>query len=145
MFFFWIGFRLVPVEEIIGFPMAVDGSALVSIFLLFLPEVLLAGAIQILVATFSRSFKEAQTYLSFVPLLIGLPGIFLSFVPVHTDLFKMFIPTYAQSLLVNTILRGEPIPPAYWIAATLMTLLLAGILILASIRLYEGERVLFIK
>ena len=145
MFFFWIGFRVVPVEDYIGFPMVLEAQGLLGIFLLFLPEIILASAMQMLVASFTRSFKEAQTYLSFLPLVIGLPGMFLTFVPSQSDLYKMFIPTYGQSLLVNQILRGESIAPLNWIAVSASTLLLAVALVFAAIRLYQGERVVFGK
>lgn len=145
MFFFWLGFRLVPLENFIGFPMVLEGSALSAIFLLLLPEILLASALQMLVATFTRSFKEAQTYLSLMPLIIGLPGMFLTFTPVQSTLVKMMIPTYAQSLLINQILRGEQVIPLYWITASLATLLVAIILTVAAIRLYQGERAIFGK
>jgi sodium transport system permease protein len=145
MLFFWGAFRVVPLEKFIGFPMQLDGGALFGVFLLFIPEVLLASAIQMLVATFSRGVKEAQTYLSFVPLVVGMPGMFLSFMPVKATLLRMAIPTYGQTLLVNQILRGETVPPLHWITASLVTLALTMVLVLIAIRLYEGERALFGK
>ena len=145
MIFFWVGFKVVPVEEFIGFPMVIEARALLGIFLLLVPEVLLASALQMLVATFTRSFKEAQTYLGFLPLVIGLPGMFLAFTPAQSDLYKMFIPTYGQSLLVNQILRGEQIAPLNWLAASAVTLVLTGVLVLVAIRLYQGERAVFGK
>lgn len=143
--FFWLGFRFVPVEDFIGFPMVLEAAALFQIFLLALPEILLASALQMVIASFTRSFKEAQTYLSFLPLVIGLPGMFLTFSPVRSDLAKMLVPTYGQSLLFNQILRGETVQPLYVIAATGATLLLAVVLIFAAFRLYQGERVVFGK
>jgi sodium transport system permease protein len=145
LFFFWLGFKVVPVEDFIGFPMVLAADTLFKIFLLALPEILLASALQMLIASYTRSFKEAQTYLSFLPLVIGLPGMFLTFSPVRSDLLKMLVPTYGQSLLFNQILRGETIQPLYVIATTCATLLLAGVLILVAFRLYQGERVVFGK
>ena len=125
--------------------MILGADTLFKIFLLALPEILLASALQMLIASYTRSFKEAQTYLSFLPLVIGLPGMFLTFSPVRSDLLKMLVPTYGQSLLFNQILRGETIQPLYVVAATSATLLLAGVLILVAFRLYQGERVVFGK
>ena len=142
---FYVGFRVVPVEDFIGFPMVLDGGALFAIFLLCLPEVLLASGLQMLVATFTRSFKEAQTYLSFMPMIIGLPSVFLSFTPVKSKLVYMLVPTYGQSLLFNEILRGETPLTQYWLVASAVTLALAVVLVFVAIRLYQGERVLFGK
>lgn len=142
---FYVGFRVVPVEDFIGFPMVLDGGALFAIFLLCLPEVLLASGLQMLVATFTRSFKEAQTYLSFMPMIIGLPSVFLSFTPVKSKLIYMLVPTYGQSLLFNQILRGETLVTQHWLVASGVTLALAVVLVFVAIRLYQGERVLFGK
>ena len=105
LFIFWAGFSIVPVEDFIGFPMVLDGQSLMAIYLLCLPEILLAAALQMLIATYTRSFKEAQTYLSFMPIVIALPAVFLSFTSVQSTLAFMSIPTYGQSLLINQILR----------------------------------------
>jgi len=145
MFVFWLAFRVIPLEQFIGFPMLLDGLALLAVFAIFVPEVLLAAALQMVVSTFSRGIKEAQTYLSFIPMVIGMPGIFLSFMPVESSLARMAIPTYGQTLLVNQLLRGETVLTEHWLVATLSTLLLTVLLTLFAIRLYEGERVLFNK
>ena len=59
--------------------------------------------------------------------------MFLTFSPVRSDLFKMLVPTYGQSLLFNQILRGETIQPLYVVAATSATLLWPALLILVVI------------
>ncbi len=145
LFIFWAGFTIVPVEDFIGFPMVLDGQSLMAIYLLCLPEILLAAALQMLIATYTRSFKEAQTYLSFMPIIIALPAIFLSFTSVQSTLAFMTIPTYGQSLLINQILRGEQIPTIYWVVASVVTTALALFLIFIAMRLYEREQVLFGK
>jgi sodium transport system permease protein len=145
LFIFWLGFSIIPVEEYIGFPMVLDGRSLLGIYLLCLPEILLAAALQMIVATFTRSFKEAQTYLGFMPMLIGLPSIFLSFTPVKSQLINMLVPTYGQSLLFNQILRGEPVLAEHWLVVSGVTLLLTLILTVAAMRLYQREQVLFSK
>jgi sodium transport system permease protein len=142
LFFMWLGFSVVPVEDYLGFPMRLDAGALLTIYALCLPMVLLASALQMLIATFTRSFKEAQTYLSFLPLVAGLPGIFISFLPVDSRVLNMLIPSFSQSLLIDQILRGDAIEPVYWITCSLATLLVSGVLVGVAIRLYEREQVL---
>lgn len=142
---FWVGFQVIPVEDYIGFPMVLDARALASIYILVLPEVVLASCMQMLVATFTRSFKEAQTYLGFLPLIIGLPSMFLSFTPVKSQVINMLAPTYGQSILINQILRGETVSSQYVLIATVSTLVVAMVFLLVSIRLYQREQVLFGK
>lgn len=140
---FSAAFNLVPLEEYIGFQLTIDPRAMVSIFLLCLPMVLLAAALQMIIATFARSFKEAQTYAGFLPLIPALPGIGLAFLPVKPALWTMLIPTFGQQILINQFLRGEFVDPANVAISALATLALALILTWMAVRLFEQERVIF--
>ena len=140
---FYLAFNLVPLEDYIGIQLTLSGPALVSIFLLSLPMVLLASALQMIIATFTRSFKEAQTYVSFLPLIPALPGIGLAFLPVKANLWTMLVPTFGQQLLINQLMRGEPVSVMNVLVSTLVTVALSIVLILMAIRLYRQERVLF--
>lgn len=143
LFLFWVGFNLVPLEDYVGFQMSIDASVLWRIFWLCVPMVLLASALQIVVASYTRSFKEAQTYLSFLPLIAGLPGAFIAFLPVRSSMPAMMIPTYGQSLLINQMMRGETIQPMNMIVSVVMTLIAAVLLTILAIRLYNREQILY--
>jgi sodium transport system permease protein len=138
----YVAFQLIPFEEVVGFSLELSSRAVWSIFLLALPVLLIASAVQMLVATFTKSFKEAQTYLGFLPLIAGLPSMFLAFLPVNPNRINMLIPAYSQSLLMDQILRGETVVNADVVMSVVSTLVLFVVALLASIRLYQGERVL---
>jgi len=140
---FYLTFNLVPLEDYLGFQLTLNGLALTGIFLLALPMVLLASALQMVIATFTRSFKEAQTYVSFLPLIPALPGIGLAFLPVKANLWTMLIPTFGQQLLINQLMRGEPVSALNVLVSSLVTVVVAIALILLAIRLYKQEKVLF--
>ncbi|MEN4042592.1 MAG: ABC transporter permease, partial [Anaerolineaceae bacterium] len=106
---FGAAFNWLPLEEWVRMPLALDPQALLALFYLSLPIVLLASVLQVLVATFTRSFKEAQTYLSFLPIVAGFPTAFLAFLTVRDTIPVMLIPVFSQSLLMNQILRQETV------------------------------------
>ena len=134
-------FRLLPVEDLLGIQIGLDIGALSAIFLICLPIVLLACAIQTLIASFTKTTKEAGTYLPFIGLIPSLPGLALAFLPVKPDLWTMLIPTFGQQILINQFLRSEPILGSnIWISSVL-TILLAIVIAFAGIKLYEGERI----
>ncbi len=135
-------FNVVPVEEFVGFQLTIDVAALVGIFIISLPMIVLAAALQMIVATFSRSFKEAQTYVGILPLVPALPGLGLAFLPVKPELWTMIIPTFGQQILINQFMRGEPISPLNIAVSALVTTVLSAALIVVAIRLYQGERVI---
>lgn len=140
---FALSFNVFPLEEYIGFPMSIDLKALVGIFIISLPMIFLASAVQMIVTSFTRSFKEAQTYVGFLPMVPALPGIGLAFMPIKARLWTMLIPTFGQQLLINQMMRGEPIDPLNIIVSTAVTTLAAIILIFVAIHLYRQERLLF--
>lgn len=142
---FGLTFNLVPIEQFLGMPMSLNPVTLLNIFWLSLPMLLLASTLQMLVAAFTRSFKEAQTYLGFLPLIASLPSMFAGFLSVKPSLETMFIPTFSQALLINQIMRGETLQPLYVAVATLATLLFTLLGTLIAIRLYQREQILFGK
>lgn len=140
---FGLLFTVVPLENYLGMQVNINGWALYNIFWLSLPVVLLASALQMVVASFTRSFKEAQTYLPFLPLVAGLPSAFMGFIPVKTSWATTLVPIFSQSVLINQLLRGETVQPQYVWFATLATLFSAAALTLVAIRLYQREQILF--
>jgi sodium transport system permease protein len=139
---FSVVFNVFPLEDYVGVPVNVDTGALIGIFLISLPMILLASALQMIIATYTRSFKEAQTYVGFLPLIPALPGIGLAFLAVKANFWTMLIPTFGQQLLINQLMRGEPVNPINVLISTVVTLILAGVLVWVAIKLYERERVL---
>lgn len=135
-------FRLLPMEELLGVQIGFDLGALVAVFLICLPIVLLACAIQTLIASFAKTTKEAGTYLPFIGLIPSLPGIALAFLPVKPDLWTMLIPTFGQQILINQFLRAEPISAMNILISAVLTILLAVVVTFIAIKLYEGERII---
>ena len=135
-------FRLLPVEDLLGIQIGFDFSTLMAIFLICLPIVFLACAIQTLIASFTKTTKEAGTYLPFVGLIPSLPGLALAFLPVKPDLWTMLIPTFGQQILINQFLRFEPISSMNIVISCVLTIFLSLVFTYVAIKLYEGERII---
>lgn len=135
-------FRILPVEDILGVQIGLNPGTLLSIFLICLPIVFLACAIQTLIASFTKTTKEAGTYLPFIGLIPSLPGLALAFLPVKPALWTMLIPTFGQQILINQFLRFEPILSTNIIVSTILTTLLSIAITYLAIRLYKGERII---
>ena len=135
-------FRLLPVEELLGIQIGLDMGALIAVFFICLPIVFLACAIQTLIASFTKTTKEAGTYLPFIGLIPSLPGLALAFLPVKPDLWTMLIPTFGQQILINQFLRIEPISGMNIVISAALTIVLAAAITFIAIKLYEGERII---
>jgi sodium transport system permease protein len=97
------------------------------------------------VASFAKSTKEAGTYLPFIALIPSLPGMALAFFPVKPVLWMMLIPTFGQQILINQIMRMEPLDIMNIITSTTMTLVLSIGLFFIAVLLYERERIIIQK
>ncbi len=129
--------------ESFGVKIIVGLDVMWAVFLIALPMAPLAGALQMIVASFSRSFKEAQNYLSYISLVPALPGMVLAFMPIKVKLWMMLIPTFGQQLLINQVMRGEPVDSLNVLVSVAITLVVGAVLVVVTMRLYERERVLF--
>jgi sodium transport system permease protein len=142
---FGIVFNVLPVEEYLGLRISLNITTLLSIFLICLPVVFLGSAIQMLVASFARSTKEAGTYLPFIALVPSLPGLALAFFPVKPELWTMLIPTFGQQILINQIMRAEPISVSDAVISTAMTIVISAAITYIAIRLYSREQIVIRK
>jgi sodium transport system permease protein len=135
--------NLVPLGQAFGVQLSFTLGSMAIIFLIAIPIMLLAVALQMIVASASRGAKEASSYLQLIPLIPALPGLVLAFMPVKPALWNMAIPTFGQQLLINQVMRGEPISLLLAACSALVTLAAGAALLLAAIRLYERESIVF--
>jgi sodium transport system permease protein len=140
-----IGFAVVLnfLQSSFGARLELHLLTLVCVFLIALPIMPLAAALEVTIATFTRSVKEAQNYISFLTIIPALPGMFLALVPVKTELWAMLVPTFGQQLLINQVLRGELVRPLNVIVSAVVTLLAGLVFVSVAAKLYEREQVLF--
>ncbi len=140
---FGVVLNIIPIEKYLGIQLGMSVMSLVSIFLISLPVIFLASAIQMVVATFTRTTKEAGTYLPFISLIPSLPGLALVFFPVKSNLWLMLIPTFGQQLLINQMMHLEPISAWSVIVSTLATILVSAGITWIAVILYKREKVMF--
>lgn len=114
-----------------------------SMWLILLPLCLLASASQMLIATFARSYKEAQTYLSLVLFLPMLPSLVLSLSPVDTQLWMLFVPVLAQTQLLTDAMAGGPRGASSILLSQLVTTAASLLCLVAAARLLNSERIVF--
>jgi len=113
------------------------------VFVLCIPIMMMAVAIQMIVATVSKSFKETQTYLGLLPLLPALPGMIMVFVPIQPSAWAMMIPTYGQTILIGQLVRGETPSATYMVLSCLATMAVALVLLFMAARFYKRENMAF--
>lgn len=134
-----ISMSQVPLDKI-GFAVDLGLGDLVVILLTLLPMAILASALQLFVASFAKSSREAQTYLSLLTFAPTVPALISSLKPMSPELWMAFVPALGQQTLLLGLLRGEPQGPlAFGISAAVAVVLALGLLA-ATVRLFGSER-----
>jgi sodium transport system permease protein len=94
------------------------------------------------VASFTRSYKEAQTWLGMVLLVPTLPIAVAGVMEVEPSPALMAVPSLSQHLLMQGLLRGEALPVSYAAISVCSTLALGTALTWLAGRLYRREKIL---
>jgi sodium transport system permease protein len=132
----------VPLEEI-GVELRFGSADLLWLAIALVPLAPLAASVQLVVATFSRSFREAQTYLSLLMLLPMLPGMILTFRPAASEAWMMLVPALGQQALVMDVIRGEPAVPAHFAIAGVLAIAVSLAAVRLTAWLFEREKIVF--
>lgn len=136
-----LAMRLVPLDAV---GMAANFGAPVAALagLALLPFVPLGAAGMTLVSGFTRSYREAQTWLGIMLLVPTLPIAVAGVLSIRPTLALMAVPSLSQHLLLQSLLREEPLPAAHWLVSVASTLAVALLLAAFAGRLWRREALL---
>ncbi len=134
--FEWVGGDL-------SFAHVFDAATIAAILIVTLPLMMVAVGVQFIIATMTRSFKEAQTYLGLLPLVPAIPGMVLVFAPVPAREWMMTIPIFSQTLLLGRFVQDEAVAVSDAVVSMSTSVIAAAILIVLAARLYEREKLIF--
>jgi sodium transport system permease protein len=112
------------------------------VFLAVLPFALVGAALLTVVASFTRSYKEAQSWLGVVMLVPTVPIAIAGVLAVQPSGPLMLVPSLSQHLVIQGLMRGEPLPGSWMLLSVASTLLLGLLLAWLAGRLYRREAIL---
>lgn len=118
------------------------GQTALAIFFVMLPFCLLIAALLTVVASFTRSYKEAQTWLSFIFILPMIPVFALFLFPTEPTIWMMFVPALSQDVLATALMKGAALSAGFTLVSVLSTLILGLLLAWLAVSLYRREKVL---
>jgi sodium transport system permease protein len=138
---FSIALRFVPMETV-DMSLSLDAMTAVQIFLAVAPFAFLGAAVMCLVASFTRSYKEAQTWLSVV-MVVPLAPMIVHFVrPFEATTLNLAIPVIGQHVAMLELLGAEDIPLLGLAFNAVGTVLLAAVVTWVAWLFYRRESVL---
>lgn len=138
---FYFALKFMPLQEL-GMTPNFTPLAVVIAFLFLLPFALVGAALMTMVASFTKSFKEAQTWVSVVLIAPTMPILVVSILMVRPSTALMFIPSLSQHLLLVGLIKNEPINALHVAVSIGGTLLIGAALTWICARLYRREGLL---
>jgi sodium transport system permease protein len=105
---FAVALAFMPLAEL-GMSSGFTPRAAIAAFFLLAPFALLGAVLMTLVASFTRSYKEAQTYLGLLLIVPTLPVAIATLLNVQPSQALMWVPSMSQHLLITAFIKQEPV------------------------------------
>lgn len=138
---FFVVLKFMPLEKL-GMTPNFDLAVVVAAFFLLAPFILLGASLMTLVASFTKSYKEAQTWISVVLIAPTLPILIVSILTLRPQLGFMFVPSLSQHLILVDMVKNEPLNGLHIAISVFSTLVFGALLTWACARLYRREGLL---
>jgi sodium transport system permease protein len=138
---FTIALRQLPLEQI-GMSSNFGFATAAVAFALLCPFAPLGAALMTTVASFSKTYREAQTYITFVLLIPTLPLAFATMLNIEPQPKLMWIPSLSQHLLITTLIKDQPLAGSFVAISALSSLAFGVLLGWLAVRLYRREAIL---
>ncbi len=131
-----------PVREL-GLSLDLGVPALFGVLLAAVPMALMATALQVLVSSFARSFKEAQTYISLLVFVPMVPAIIGMMTGLERSVATLLIPGVGQQIVVEQLFGGEGANALDYLLPMFSALVVAGACVWLTAKMFERESVVF--
>ncbi len=137
-----VALRFVPLPEL-GIRFNLGTFEVVGVLAATLPMALLAAGLQVLIASFARSFKEAQTYMSLLMLIPMIPVIAFMVKAASVESWMYPIPVLGQQALMTKVLQGETASFGFFILAGFSSLVIGFVCVAVTARLFRRENIIY--
>jgi sodium transport system permease protein len=138
---FAVVLTFVPLEAL-GMSANFGPRVILAIFAVMVTFVPMGAGLMTVVASFTRSNREAQSWLSVVMMLPIAPIMFAVFSGTKPSAPLMAVPSLSQHLLATSLMRGDTIPALHLLICAGTTLALGALLVALAIKLYQREAIL---
>ena len=131
----------IPVKELRAI-MQVEVLIFLAVFFLCLPLVPLFTTSMMLIATYARNTKEAQTHLGLAMMIPMAPFFIMQFANIHERSQLVWVPVMSQFMLIEQVVTGEHITYSELFGSVSGTLAVSTLFFWMIVKLYRKESIL---
>ncbi len=136
-----IGLRSEGVSHMMG-TIPLDPGTIGMIVAVLIPVAVFAASLMFAIAMFARSFKEGQSYLTPLALVVIFPALLGGMPGLHLTPILCLVPIFNASMVVRSVLLGD-VSMTNFVVTLVANLAYAAIAFVIATRQFEKESVLF--
>ncbi len=107
------------------------------------PFAALTSALQMLICTYGRSYREAQTYVSYLATAVSFVPVIVLFSGLKDAAWQLAVPVLGQQVVLSRIVRGDAFHLVDWAIPSAIAIALAIACVALVARLLREERIVF--
>jgi sodium transport system permease protein len=133
---------LIPLPKLASL-ISLSAMQYVSFAALLFPFAPAIGALQMLIATYGRSFKEAQTYVTYLIFVFSFVPVLPMFLQIKDADWQLVVPMMGQLMVLNRVLRGETLGAIHFVVPLIICVIIATVSIYLLNKLLQKENIIF--
>ena len=110
---------------------------------LIVPLAAMTAALQMLISTYGRSYREAQTYASYLTAVVAFIPAGVLFSGAREAAWQAAVPVLGQLMALQRVLRGDAVASQDFVVPAVMAFAVALVAVAAVARLLRDERIVF--
>ena len=123
--------------------MTFGAPELVQFIAMVVPFAAMTSALQMLICTYGRTYREAQTYVSYLATVASFVPLIVMFTGMKDAFWQLLVPVLGQQVVLMRIVRGEPIDLIDWALPSAIAVAAAIACVAMVSRLLREERIVF--
>ena len=139
---FWLTLKFLPMPKLESV-LSITGMQFLGFGVTMLSFAPAMGALQMLIATYGRTFKEAQTYVSYLITTISMIPMIIIFGQIKDSTWQLFVPMLGQQMVITRILRGDPVEAMHFLLPLAVNSAIAATAIFLMSKLLTKEKIIF--
>ena len=101
------------------------------------------GALQMLIATYGRTYKEAQTYVSYLIMVVSMAPAIGMLAQLKDATWQLFVPMLGQLMVITRLLRGETVNAMHYLLPFTVNAVISVVAVLLISKLLTEEKIIF--
>jgi sodium transport system permease protein len=122
---------------------AIGVAELGQFLMIIVPFAAMTSALTLLICTFGRSYREAQTYMSYLVSAISFIPLVMLLSNTKEALWQIAVPMLAQQVVLARVMRGDAMSAVDYLLPAAIAFLIAAICVTGVARQLTNERVIF--